>query len=308
MNKLYNQISSLKTEQVNKNSINIDQSSTSEILKIINDEDKKVAFAVEKELVNISKAVEIIVAAFRNGGRLIYMGAGTSGRLGIIDAAECPPTFGTNSEMVQGLIAGGKRAMFDAVEGAEDLEENGQKALESINANSKDIICGLAASGRTPFVIGGLKEAKRIGAKSVLITTVDKSQAIENGANADIMICPNVGPEVIMGSTRMKSGTAQKLVLNMLTTAAMVKLGKTYENVMIDLQMNNTKLEERAKKILINICNIDYKTAEKLLIECNGHVKSAIIMELTNCSYEKAQTLIKENDGFVRNSINKSIK
>lgn len=303
MNELFHQISSLDTEQINRNSVDIDVSSTDEILRIINEEDKRVALAVEKEIPNIKSAVDLIVNSFNNNGRLIYIGAGTSGRLGILDASECPPTFGADAGMVLGLIAGGRDAVFKAKEGAEDFQENGSEDVKGINFEKNDVLCGLAASGRTPYVLGGIKEAKSRGGKTILITTVNREQAIKNGAIADILICPNVGPEVVMGSTRMKSGTAQKLVLNMITTTAMVRLGKTYENVMIDLQMTNEKLVQRAIKILMMICGIGYSEAEGLLKNSDGHVKTAIVMQKLDCSKSEAIRALEKSNNFVRKAI-----
>ncbi|HSD64097.1 MAG TPA: N-acetylmuramic acid 6-phosphate etherase, partial [Ignavibacteriaceae bacterium] len=274
--KLFEEISSLKTEQRNTNSMNIDVASTGDILRIINSEDKSVPSAVEKEIPYIEKAVDIIVDAFKAGGHLLYFGAGTSGRLGVIDAAECPPTFGTNPELVRGFIAGGKEAMFRAREGAEDYEENGASDIIKAGITKKDVICGIAASRRTPYVIGAVKKAKELGAKTLYITCNPRSEF--NIKEVDIAICPYVGPEVIMGSTRMKSGTAQKLVLNMLTTASMIRLGKVYENMMIDLQMTNKKLVERSKRIVMIITGLSYEEAEGYLEKANGHVKTALVM------------------------------
>lgn len=256
--KIFDEISKLTTEQRNPNSINIDKISTFEILKIINNEDKLVPLAVEKEIPYIEQAVEIVVNAIKNGGRLLYFGAGTSGRLGVVDASECPPTFGTPFGMIDGFIAGGKEAMFRAQEGAEDYEENGAKDVLSAQVTDRDVVCGIAASRRTPYVVGAVKKAKELGAKTLFVTT--NSREDFNIEGVDVAICPYVGPEVIMGSTRMKSGTAQKLVLNMITTTAMVRLGKTYENMMIDLQMTNKKLIERAKRIVMMITGIGLKS------------------------------------------------
>lgn len=301
MKDFFEQISKLDTEQQNQETKNIDFMNTEEILKSINDQDKIVPLAVEKELPYIEKAVELIITAFQNNGRLIYFGAGTSGRLGVVDASECPPTFGTNPEMVQGFIAGGKEAMFKAQEGAEDSIELGYADVEKLNVNSNDIVCGIAASNRTPYVIGAVKRAKELGAKTLFITCSKRENF--NAENIDVAICPYVGPEVVMGSTRMKSGTAQKLVLNMLTTTAMIRLGKTYENMMIDLQQTNKKLVERSKRILIKITNCDYETAGKYLELSNGHVKSAIIMLLKNCSLESAKQKLEMANGFVRKAL-----
>ena len=232
-NAFFEEISKLPTEQRNPRSMEIDAKSTAEIIKVINDEDKLVPYAVEQELPYIEQAVEIIVQALKNGGRLLYFGAGTSGRLGVVDASECPPTFGTPYGMIEGYIAGGKEAMFRAQEGAEDKEENGAKEVAAANVTSKDVVCGIAASRRTPYVVGAVKKAKQLGAKTVYVTTNPRKDF--DIAEVDVAICPYVGPEVVMGSTRMKSGTAQKLVLNMLTTASMIRLGKVYDNMMIDL-------------------------------------------------------------------------
>jgi len=299
--RIFDEISKLTTEQRNSKSINIDKLSTLEILKIINDEDKLVPYAVEKEIPYIEQAVEIVVNAIKNGGRLLYFGAGTSGRLGVVDASECPPTFGTPYGLVDGFIAGGKEAMFSAQEGAEDYEENGAIDVLSANVNEKDVVCGIAASRRTPYVIGAVKKAKELGAKTIFITTNPRKHF--NIKEVDIAICPYVGPEVIMGSTRMKSGTAQKLVLNMITTTAMVRLGKTYENMMIDLQMTNKKLIERAKRIVMMITGVSYEEAQDYLNKANYHVKSALVMIKANVDYQEAQELLKQADGFVRRAI-----
>jgi len=298
---LFEEISSLSTEQRNPNSMNIDVASTAEILKIINDEDKAVPIAVEKELPFIEKAVEIIVNALKNEGRLLYFGAGTSGRLGIIDAAECPPTFGTPDGLIEGFIAGGKKAMFKPVEGAEDLEDNGINDILIAKVTDKDVVCGIAASRRTPYVIGAIKKAKDLGAKTIFITCNPREQF--NMSEVDVAICPYVGPEVIMGSTRMKSGTAQKLVLNMLTTTAMIRMGKVFENMMIDLQMTNKKLVERSKRIVMSITGASYETASDTLKKAGGHVKTAIVMLKANIDLTEAKERLKEADGFVRIAI-----
>jgi N-acetylmuramic acid 6-phosphate etherase len=304
---LFKEISGLNTEQKNPLTENIDLSSTMEILRMINDEDKIVANAIEKVLPDIEKAVDAITEAFKMGGRLFYFGAGTSGRLGIVDASECPPTFGTNPEMVQGIIAGGEKAVFKAQEGAEDKPENGSEEIIKRNILPPDIVCGIAASGRTPYVKGALAEAKLRNITTIMITTCSKQKAAELGIEADIIISPDVGPEVLTGSTRMKSGSAQKLVLNMLTTASMVKLGKTYGNVMVDLQLTNAKLKERAKKIIMSITGVDYHTAEEYLEKSGGHVKTALVMILAGLSREESQNLIIKNDGFVRKAIKSEV-
>lgn len=299
--KVFEEIKNLLTEQRNPASMDIDSKSVIEILKIINDEDKKVPLAVEKEIPYIAKAVEFVVDSFKQGGRLLYFGAGTSGRLGIVDAAECPPTFGTPPEMVQGFIAGGRDAVFVAQEGAEDKEENGANDVIKANVGPKDTVVGIAASRRTPYVVGAVKKAKELGAKTVFITTNPRKDF--NIKEVDVAICPEVGPEVIMGSTRMKSGTAQKLVLNMISTAAMIRIGKVYENMMIDLQMTNQKLVERSKRIVMIITGVSYEEAEKYLKEAKGNVKTALVMILAKVPYEEAVRRLKLSEGFVRKAI-----
>ena len=298
---LFNEISKLTTEQRNPNSMDIDARTTKEILEIINNEDKTIAFAVEKEIPYIEQAVEVIVEALKSGGRLLYFGAGTSGRLGVVDASECPPTFGTPFGMIDGFIAGGKEAMFRAQEGAEDYEENGAKDVIAVKVTSKDVVCGIAASRRTPYVVGAIKKAKEVGAKTLFVTTNPRENF--DIKEVDIPICPYVGPEVIMGSTRMKSGTAQKLVLNMLTTTAMVRMGKVYENMMIDLQMTNKKLVERSKRIVMTITGISYDEAADYLEKAGGHVKTALVMILANVNADEAKVRIEKADGFVRKAI-----
>ncbi len=298
---LFNEIAALSTEQRNPNSVNIDISSTEEILRIINNDDKKIAFAVEEQIPYITKAVDIIVEALKNGGRLLYFGAGTSGRLGVVDASECPPTYGTPPGMIEGYIAGGKEAMFRAQEGAEDAEENGARDVMHAHVTDKDVVCGIAASRRTPYVIGAVKKAKELGAQTLYITCTPLEGF--NIEGVDVPICVNVGPEVIMGSTRMKSGTAQKLVLNMLTTSSMVRLGKVYENMMIDLQMTNKKLVERAKRIVMTITGLSYEEAGDVLHKAEGHVKTALVMVKANVDAETARQRLDKVDGFVRKAI-----
>lgn len=300
---LFNEISKLSTEQRNPRSMEIDAKSTAEIIKIINDEDKLVPYAVEQELPYIEQAVEIIVQALKNGGRLLYFGAGTSGRLGVVDASECPPTFGTPYGMIEGFIAGGKEAMFRAQEGAEDKEDNGARDVAAAKVNANDVVCGIAASRRTPYVVGAVKKAKQLGAKTLYVTTNPRKDFdIEE---VDVAICPYVGPEVVMGSTRMKSGTAQKLVLNMLTTASFIRLGKVYENMMIDLQMTNKKLVERSKKIVMTITGLNYEEAGIALDNAKGHVKTALVMVKAKVDLKTAKERLKAADGFVRKAIEK---
>ena len=299
---LFRELQSLTTEKRNPRSMRIDAASTEEILRIINDEDAGVVPAVRAELPYIAEAVEIVVEAFHNGGRLIYAGAGTSGRLGVLDAAECPPTFGSPPELVQGLIAGGKAAMFRAQEGAEDHESNGRDALIEAGVTAADVVCGIAASRRTPYVVGAVKYAREIGCKTLFVTCNPRDQ-FDLHEYVDVAICAAVGPEVIMGSTRMKSGTAQKLVLNMITTAAFVRMGKVYENMMIDLQMTNEKLKERSKKIVMTATGVDYAEAERALDAAGGHVKTALVILLADVDAEAARERLERAGGFVRQAI-----
>lgn len=269
-NKLFDQLNRLSTEQRNPASMDIDARSIPDILSIISSEDMKVAPAVNREIAFIAEAVMLVVETLKRGGRLLYAGAGTSGRLGVLDAVECPPTFGTDPETIQGMIAGGEKAMFKAQEGAEDKEENGARDIDARKVGPRDVVCGIAASLRTPYVVGAVKRAKALGSKTIYVTTNSRdklySQEFSELYKAiDVAVCPEVGPEVIMGSTRMKSGTAQKLVLNMITTCAMVQLGKVYENMMIDLQMTNEKLKERAKRIVMTVTGVSYDEAAATL-------------------------------------------
>lgn len=296
-NDLFEQLKKLDTEQRNPNTRSIDLADPKEIARLINEEDKLVAEQVGKRNDQIAKAIGITAEALQEGGRLIYAGAGTSGRLGVLDAAECPPTFGTDPDKIIGLIAGGKEAMFVAQEGAEDFEENGRKAMDEISLSSKDIVCGLAASGRTPYVHGALKEAEERGCKTFFVTTVPAEQIT---ISVDVLIDVPVGPEVIMGSTRMKSATAQKMVLNMITTGAMIRQGKIYENVMVDLMLTNEKLKERAKRIIMMFADVSYNESEKLLEEAGGHVKTALLMALGELSKQEAKALLDQHDGFIR--------
>ena len=297
---LFTEIQQLATEQRNPRSMNIDVASVPEILDIMNTEDQAVPLAVRSEIPFIAQAVGLIVESFRNGGRLFYVGAGTSGRLGILDASECPPTFGTSPEMVQGLIAGGKEAVFRSQEGAEDVEDHGGRDLKEAGLISTDIVCGIAASRRTPYVVGAVKYARSIGCKTLYITCNPRS---EFNIDVDVAMCPVVGPEVVMGSTRMKSGTAQKLVLNMLTTAAMIRLGKVYENMMVDLQTTNKKLVERSRRTVMTVTGLSYGDAMKLLERANGHVKTALVMELAGVNHDEALRRLNMANGFVRKAI-----
>ena len=272
--------SKLTTEQRNSASANIDKCSTFEMLKIINDEDKKVAYAVERVLPSISKAVDIIAKKLSDGGRLFYIGAGTSGRLGVLDASECPPTFGTDADMIQGIIAGGNDALIGAIEGAEDNRQAVISDLNKRNFNDKDILVGIAASGRTPYVLSGIEYAKKIGAVTVGISCVENSVLAKI---SDIEITPITGAEVITGSTRMKAGTATKMILNMLTTGSMIKLGKVYGNLMVDVQATNEKLRDRAKRIVMTAANCSEIEALNALEKSRGNAKEAINLLTTNC-------------------------
>lgn len=296
-NDLFNQLKKLDTEQRNPNTQSIDLASPKEIATLINNEDKQVAAQVEKRIDRIAEAIAVTAEALQEGGRLIYAGAGTSGRLGVLDAAECPPTFGTHPDNIIGLIAGGREAMFVAQEGAEDYEQNGRDALQEIELSGKDVVCGLAASGRTPYVHGALKEAKERGCKTFFVTTVPANQIT---IDVDVLIDIPVGPEAIMGSTRMKSATAQKMVLNMITTGAMIRQGKVYENVMVDLMLTNEKLKERAKRIIMMFTDVSYDEAAELLQESGGHVKTALLMALGGLQKQEAESLLSEHNGFIR--------
>jgi N-acetylmuramic acid 6-phosphate etherase len=280
--------------------MDIDLRSTEEILSIINDQDKTVAYAVEKELPRIAAAVELVVKALRKGGRLIYAGAGTSGRLGVFDAAECPPTFGTDPQTVQGVIAGGRRAFFQAVEGAEDRAEEARKVIRQLRVGAKDVVVGIAASRRTPFAKAAVDEARKLGARTVYVTC-NPSSTID--FPVDVAICPQVGPEVIMGSTRMKAGTAQKMVLNMISTCAMIKMGKVFENMMVDLMATSRKLIERSKRIIMIVTGVDYDIAKEYLKKADGSVKKAIVMIETRVDAQTAEKLLASSSGFVRKAL-----
>ena len=293
-------LSAMVTENRNNASENIDCASTLEILQIINNEDKRVAIAVEKQLSYIANAVDAISDAFLNHGRLIYLGAGTSGRLGILDASECPPTYGTAPEQVVGLIAGGHPAIFKAVENAEDSPELAINDLKHINFSAKDILVGIAASGRTPYVIGGMQYAKSLGATVVSLCCNPNAPMINL---ANIAITPIVGAEVITGSSRMKAGTAQKMILNMLTTASMIKIGKVYGNLMVDVEATNAKLVERQISIVMQATDCNRDTAITTLNQCNQHCKTAILMILAGLTAQQAKTKLEQNNGFIRKAL-----
>ena len=297
---IFEELSNLVTEQVNPRTRRIDRASTRNILNLMNDEDQMVAPAVRGEIPQIARAVDMIVAAMQQGGRLFYIGAGTSGRLGVLDASECPPTFGCEPDLVQGVIAGGIGTLVKSREGVEDRAAAGIRDLQRRKFSAKDVLCGLAASSRTPYVLGALEWARGIGSKTIFIHC-DASN--KRRKTADVVIHPVVGPEVIMGSTRMKSGTAQKLVLNMLTTASMVRLGKVYGNLMVDLQMNSRKLVERSKRVVMMVTGLEYAEAGELLAKADGHVKTALVMHLGSLTRRKAQHALKKSDGHVRQAL-----
>ncbi len=287
-------LSTLITEQRNPNSMNVDCLSALEIVQLMNEEDKQVPLAIEKCLPQIAQAVERIVAAFQQGGRLVYIGAGTSGRLGVLDASECPPTFGVSPEMVKGIIAGGERALRHPIEGAEDSKTQAVVDLQTIQFSSKDVLVGIAASGRTPYVIGALEYAKSLGSVTVSIAS-NPNSAMAN--IVDIAIDTVVGPEVLTGSSRLKSGTAQKLVLNMLTTASMILMGKCYQNLMVDVQASNEKLKARAIRIVMQATDCDKALAEETLKQADQNAKLAIMMILSGLDRAQAETLLEKHQG-----------
>lgn len=289
-----------ETELRNSMSTNIDTFSTLEMLKVMNNEDKKVAYAVEKELDQIAIAIDSIYIRLKQGGRLFYCGAGTSGRIGILDASECPPTFSVSDELVQGVIAGGYTAIFKAVEGAEDDLYGCQKDLEERGFSSADALVGLAASGSTPYVLGGLKYARSIGALSVGVSCSSNSPVSNQ---AEIPITTVVGPEVITGSTRLKSGTAEKMVLNMISTGVMVKLGKIYGNLMVDLRVSNKKLFDRAIRIIIEVTGVNFEEARNALEICDEEVKTAIVTLLRNCTPNQARNYLEQGDGSISKAL-----
>ena len=287
-------LSTLITEQRNPNSMHVDSLSALEIVQLMNEEDKQVPLAIEKCLPQIAQAVECIVAAFQQGGRLVYIGAGTSGRLGVLDASECPPTFGVSPEMVKGIIAGGERALRHPIEGAEDSKAQAVVDLQTIQFTSKDVLVGIAASGRTPYVIGALEYAKSLGSVTVSIAS-NPNSAMAN--IVDIAIDTVVGPEVLTGSSRLKSGTAQKLVLNMLTTASMILMGKCYQNLMVDVQASNEKLKARAIRIVMQATDCDKTVAEDTLKLAEQNAKLAIMMILSGLERPQAEALLEKNQG-----------
>lgn len=290
------------TETRNPDTMNLDQMTPLEIVTVMNGEDANVPLAIEKVLPQIAELVSAVEAAFKKGARLIYMGAGTSGRLGVLDASECPPTYGVPDTMVVGMIAGGDVALRYPVEGAEDSRELGRKDLEERGLTKDDVVVGIAASGRTPYVLGGLEYAKSLGCITAAVSC-NRGSAV--GQAADIAIEPEVGPEVLTGSTRLKSGTAQKLILNMITTASMVRIGKSYQNLMIDVVQSNEKLCTRAENIVMEATGVERAEARRCIDEAKGSCKTAVTMILADCDVQTAQRLLKEADGHVREAIKK---
>jgi N-acetylmuramic acid 6-phosphate etherase len=290
----------LTTEAVNPASARIDELDAAGIVAVMNAEDADVATAVSRESAQIARAIEVIAERFRAGGRLVYIGAGTSGRLGVLDASECPPTFGTPPEMVVGLIAGGPQALTRAVEGAEDSLELAAADLAAIGLSSRDVLVGIATSGRTPYVLGGLAHARAVGAFAIGFACNDKS---ELEAVAELMIVPRVGPEIITGSTRLKAGTATKMVLNMLTTGAMIRIGKTYGNLMVDLRATNSKLVARTRRIVAMLTGVSEDEAEALVTAADGELKTAVVAKQRNVSPAEARNLLAAAGGHLRRAI-----
>lgn len=294
------ELGKMETEKQNPNTMNLDEMSIKEALTIMNSEDKKVAEAIGEVIPEIEEAVQVITSQLKKGGRLIYTGAGTSGRLGVLDAAECPPTFGTPKEQIVGLIAGGQRAFTEAIEGSEDSREMGKEDLKAIELNENDVVVGLAASGRTPYVIGALNYANEISTPTIAIAC-NKNSAIGNEAKIAIEAVP--GPEVLTGSTRLKAGSTQKMILNMLSTLSMVGIGKVYKNLMVDVQPTNEKLVSRAENIVMKATDADRETARKTLAASDGKVKIAIIMILLDIDKDTAVQKLEESQGHIRKAL-----
>lgn len=296
---VFDEIAALPTESVNPRTRNLDRSSTLGILKMINKEDRLVAPAVGKELASVARAVDLVVESIGRGGRVFYVGAGTSGRLGVIDAAECPPTFGTPPHLFQGIMAGGRDAVFRAKEGAEDRTGEARRAMVRKGVGPADVLIGIAACRRTPFVLAALERAREIGASTVYITCNPDA----TGVDADITIAVEVGPEALMGSTRMKCGTAEKMVLNMISTAAMVRMGKVYKNMMVDLMVTSEKLRQRSVRVIMLATGCSYEEAIGVLGRAGGSVKTAIVMSLKDVTKREALRLLKRAGGFVRKAL-----
>src|SRR5689334_17164856 len=296
---IFRELGKLVTEQRNPRSRNLDRLSTAQILKLMNQEDRRVPLAVGRELPNITRAVDLIVERLERGGRLFYVGAGTSGRLGVLDATECPPTFGTPRTLVQGIIAGGRKALVRSVEGSEDDSKTSQQALRKHRVGERDIVVGIMASRRTPYALGALEYGRKVGAGTIAVTANPTGAPLK----CDVVIAPRVGPEVLTGSTRLKAGTAQKLVLNMLTTGAMVRLGKVYENLMVDLRTASRKLEERTKRVFMNATGATYEETGPWLKRAGGSLKVAIVMRRAGVTRAEAERRLKETRGWVREAI-----
>jgi len=297
---VFDELLGLVSEEVNPRSRNLHLLSTVSILQLINAEDATVAKAVAKEIKYIAKAVEMAVEAIKKGGRIFYLGAGTSGRLGVLDAAECPPTFGTDPKMIVGIIAGGYDSLIRSREGVEDDTAAAEKDLKKAKVKKGDLIIGITASRRTPYVLAGLKTAARLGAKTIFLCCNPRKNVPRD---FDLAICPVVGPEIVAGSSRMKAGTAQKMILNMISTAAMIRTGKIYKGRMIDLKAASEKLKERSKRVLMEICGLDYQDAQKLLKSAGGSVKTAIIMTELKISRSRAEKILENKRGFVHKAI-----
>ncbi|MDR2784066.1 MAG: N-acetylmuramic acid 6-phosphate etherase [Treponema sp.] len=293
-------LENLTTETPNPKTANLDLMTPLEFVKMMNDENVQVFQAIEKALLEIAQTIEIVARQFRLGGRLIYAGAGTSGRLGLMDAVECVPTFGVDDNMVIGLIAGGQRAFVKAVEGAEDSKKLCTEDLKGLGFSARDVFIGIAASGRTPYVIGGLEYANALGAETVAIACNYNS---EIGKIAKTRIEVDAGSEPLTGSTRLKAGTAQKIILNMISTGAMIQIGKVYKNLMVDVLTTNKKLVDRARRIVMRVTGVDYERADAVLNETNNKVKPAIVMIVNQCDFERAREILKENGEFIRKTI-----
>lgn len=294
------ELDQLTTEKINEQSLDVDLMESQSIIELMNSEDQKVAAAVKKGLPEIAKAIDLIVKQMKSNGRLIYVGAGTSGRLGILDAAECPPTFGISPDKVTFAIAGGKEAFLEAVEEAEDNSNVGKKDLQGLNLTKNDCVVAISASGRTPYCIGALQYAKKVNASTIALSC---NQRALMSKEADVAIEIDVGPEILVGSTRLKAGTAQKMVLNMLSTATMIRLGKAFQNLMVDMRPTNLKLKDRAKRMVMLATGASIEKAELALEQTDWHVKTAIVHILTGLSAKESKQVLDQADGFVRHAI-----
>ena len=295
----------LPTEAINPNTLALDKTPVRDIIELVVNEDRRVVAAVHKEKEAIAHGIEIITQALRKGGHIVLVGAGTSGRLGVVEVAEMPPTFGTSPDLVQAVMAGGQPAVFQAKEGVEDNYEEGARSIARLRAGKRDVVIGVSASGVTPFVRGALTRARKAGAKIIFVTCWPGS---ELKTFVDLLIAPAVGPEIIAGSTRLKAGTATKMVLNMLTTISMVKVGKTYGNLMVDVRTGSEKLKDRARRIIMIVTDLDYDEADKLLRRARWNVKVAIVMQKGNCSYSEAIKRLRKSDQSIRDAIGEDIE